>query len=65
MTIKPATQKDYVKTALRLPPDLHAELHLAAGLAERTYNGEIVHRLRQSFRGRRAQQPTPKEGQQP
>jgi len=53
MTIKKASQKDYVKTALRLPPDLHAALHEAATAGERTYNGEIVSRLRSTFKAKR------------
>lgn len=56
--IKKLSQKDYVKTALRLPPDLHAALHEAALGAERTYNGEIVNRLRSTFAAKRAQRPT-------
>lgn len=43
-------QTDFVKTALRLPPDLHAEIHRAAEQAERSYNAEIVHRLRESLK---------------
>lgn len=56
MTIKKATQKDYVKTALRLPPDLHAALHTAASEGDRTYNAEIVNRLRSTFKAKRSQQ---------
>jgi predicted HicB family RNase H-like nuclease len=54
------TQKDFIKTALRVPPDLHADLHKAAAQAERGFNAEILFRLRQSFKGRRAQQPQTK-----
>lgn len=56
MTIKKATQKDYVKTALRLPPDLHTALHTAAADGDRTYNAEIVNRLRSTFKAKRSQQ---------
>ncbi|CAN7680827.1 Arc family DNA-binding protein [Pseudorhodoferax sp. LjRoot39] len=42
-----------MKTALRLPPDLHGELHAAAAEAERGFNAEILFRLRQSFKGRK------------
>lgn len=52
--MKKASQRDYVKTALRLPPDLHAALHEAASEGERTYNGEIVSRLRATFKGKRS-----------
>lgn len=55
------TQKDFVKTALRLPPDLHSSLHESARGSERTFNAEILHRLRSTFSAKRTQQsPTPK-----
>ena len=54
MTIKKPSQKDYVKTTLRLPPDLHAALHEAAAEGDRTYNGEIVNRLRSTFKAKRS-----------
>lgn len=44
-----AKQTDFVKTALRVPPDLHKALHKAADEAERTFNGEIIHRLKSTF----------------
>lgn len=46
-TIQP--QDDFQKTALRLPRDLHAQLHEAAAAAGRSYNAEIVARLQASF----------------
>lgn len=49
MRPKTYSQKDFVKTALRLPPDLHAALHTAAHQAERGFNAEILHRLRSTF----------------
>lgn len=56
-----STQKDFVKTALRLPPDLHAALHESAAESERTFNAEILYRLRSTFKAKRTQQPaTPK-----
>lgn len=45
-------QSDFVKTALRLPPDLHAMLHQAAEASGRSYNAEIVARLQASFEPR-------------
>lgn len=42
-------QDDYLKTALRLPRDLHAKIHEAAQQAERSMNAEIVARLAASF----------------
>ncbi len=42
-------QDGYVKTGLRVPPDLHQRLHDAASAAHRTFNGEILFRLEGSF----------------
>lgn len=42
---KKQQQKDYVKTALRLPPDLHARLKADAEIAGRSLNAEIVSSL--------------------
>lgn len=64
MNIKKPSQKDYVKTALRLPPDLHAALHEAAAQGDRTYNGEILARLRSTFKAKRTQQPSTSKEQQ-
>lgn len=44
-----ATQDDYIRTALRVPPDLHAQIHEAAKANTRTFNAEIVARLQSSF----------------
>lgn len=46
------TQADFVKTALRLPPDLHAKIHASAKHAGRTYNAELISRLEDSFSAR-------------
>jgi len=43
------SQANYVKTALRVPPEVHRALHEAAKQADRTFNAEILFRLRQSF----------------
>lgn len=40
-----ATQDHFVKTALRLPPRLHAEIQAAANAAGRSMNAEIIDRL--------------------
>lgn len=42
-------QSDFVKTALRLPPDVHAKIHEAASATGRSYNAEIVARLQSTF----------------
>lgn len=44
-----AKQDDFIRTALRVPPDLHARIHAAADAAGRTFNAEIVRRLTESF----------------
>lgn len=46
-----ATQDDYIRTALRVPPGLHAQIHEAAKSNNRTFNAEIVARLEQTFSG--------------
>lgn len=42
-------QKNFVKTALRLPPELHAAVHEAAQKEGRSYNAELVGRIQKSF----------------
>lgn len=44
-----ATQDDFIRTALRVPPDLHAQIHQAAEAAGRTFNAEINQRLSATF----------------
>lgn len=44
-----ATQDDYIRTALRVPPDLHRAIHDSAAAHQRTFNAEILARLRDSF----------------
>lgn len=45
-------QDDYMKTALRLPRDLHAQIQEAATESGRSMNAEIVARLNGSFDAR-------------
>lgn len=40
------TQTDWVKTAARMPRDLHRDVHAAARQQNRTFNGQIVDTLR-------------------
>lgn len=55
-----AQQDDFIRTALRVPPDLHKSIHEAAKVAGRTFNAEIVHRLQLSFeQASEASQVTP------
>ncbi|MDR8026973.1 Arc family DNA-binding protein [Burkholderia cenocepacia] len=42
-------QDDYLKTALRLPRDLHAKIQEAAQQSGRSMNAEIIERLLQSL----------------
>ena len=49
-------QSDFVKTALRLPPDVHAMVHEAAAASGRSYNAEIVARLQASFQTNESEQ---------
>lgn len=46
---KKPSQADYVKTALRVPPTLHQQIHEAAERNHRTFNGEILARLERTF----------------
>lgn len=39
-------QDEWVKTALRLPQDLHAAIHETAREQDRSFNGQIVAMLR-------------------
>lgn len=43
------TQVDFIKTALRLPPELHGRVHESAAEHGRTYNAELISRLEASF----------------
>lgn len=45
----PKKQDDYIKTALRLPRELHTELTGAADREGRSLNSEIIARLQRSF----------------
>ena len=42
-------QDDYIKTALRLPREVHAQIQQAAAASGRSMNAEIVSRLEASF----------------
>ena len=43
------SQDDYIRTALRVPRALHSDLHRAADESERSFNAEIIERLKSSF----------------
>ncbi|TJZ69753.1 Arc family DNA-binding protein [Chitiniphilus eburneus] len=42
-------QDDYLKTALRLPRELHSRIQEAAAKSGRSMNAELIHRLESSF----------------
>lgn len=41
-------QDDYVRTAIRIPPELHKTVHLLAKSQDRTFNGQLLAMLRES-----------------
>lgn len=43
-------QADWQKTALRLPRDLHQQVHEVAQTEDRTFNGQIVAFLRECIK---------------
>jgi predicted DNA-binding protein len=47
--MNPNKQKDFVKTAIRLPPEVHKKLHAEAEASGRTFNAEMVGRLSMSL----------------
>lgn len=47
--MKARSQDDYIRTALRVPPELHARIHESAKASGRTFNAELVSRLEASF----------------
>lgn len=49
------TQADWQKTGLRLPRDLHQQVHKAAREDDRTFNGQIVAFLRECIEARQSQ----------
>ncbi len=46
------TQVDWQKTALRLPRDLHTQVHEAAAAEGRTFNGQLVMFIRECIKSR-------------
>lgn len=42
-------QDDYIRTALRVPPELHQALHEAADRTSKSFNAEINERLQRTF----------------
>jgi hypothetical protein len=48
-------------TPVRIPPDFKAQLQAEAKANDRSLNGEILARLRSTFKGKRINQSTTKE----
>ena len=46
------TQANWQKTALRLPRDLHQQVHEVAKAEDRTFNGQIVALIREGIQSR-------------
>lgn len=46
------TQAEWAKTALRLPRELHQQVHEAAKAEDRTFNGQIVALLKVAIASR-------------
>jgi len=46
------SQKDWKNTAVRLPPDLHSQVHDAARAEDRSFNGQIVALIREGLQSR-------------
>jgi hypothetical protein len=42
-------QDDYIRTALRVPPDLHKRIHEESDKSGKSFNAEIIDRLQKSF----------------
>lgn len=47
-----SSQADWVRTALRLPAELHKSMHAVAGSEDRTFNAQIVAMLREGVAAR-------------
>ena len=43
--MKKSTQDDFIRTALRVPPALHARIHEEARSSGRTFNAQLIHML--------------------
>ena len=56
-----ASQNDYIRTALRVPPVLHAKIHESAKESGRTFNAEILNRLFNSFGPAHQREVAPQE----
>ncbi len=47
--MKKSSQDDFVRTALRVPPELHARVHDEARKSGRTFNAQLIHMLGDYF----------------
>ncbi|MEJ5128186.1 hypothetical protein WH367_19255 [Comamonas sp. MYb21] len=53
-------QDDYIRTALRVPPDLHKVIHAAADKAGRSFNAQLVFLLEKGLKAPEAYIQAPK-----
>lgn len=53
-------QDDYIRTALRVPPNLHKEIHAAADKAGRSFNAQLVYLLEKGIKAPEAFIQAPK-----
>ena len=53
-------QDDYIRTALRVPPDLHKEIHAAASKAGRSFNAQLLYLLEKGLKSPDGFIPAPK-----
>lgn len=44
------TQDEFIRTQIRIPPDLHSQIKKAQETSGRSFNAEIVSRLEVSFK---------------
>jgi len=58
-----SNQDDFIKTALRLPRDVHAAIQKAAEESGRSMNSEIVARLQASFQRSSVSVPSGSDGE--
>jgi hypothetical protein len=56
-----AKQADFVKTAIRMPPELHKSIHELAKKQDRTFNGQLLAMLKEV--AAKSDQQTPGETQ--
>lgn len=51
-----ANQATYIRTALRIPPDLHKIVHDSAKAQDRTFNGQLLAMLKEAAQAQQQKQ---------